>query len=79
MPASDNKLHFGEETMSRQEKRAKERRRNKILHKITLAAGEGVGRAVAFTFALATNGFAAEPKRRHQRNNRSKKNSRCPK
>ena len=48
--------------MSRQEKRANERRRNKILHKITLAAGEGVGRAVAFTFALATNGFAAEPK-----------------
>ncbi len=48
--------------MSRQEKRANERRRNKLLHKITLAAGEGVGRAVAFTFALATNGFAAEPK-----------------
>ena len=48
--------------MSRQEKRANERRRNKFLHKITLAAGEGVGRAVAFTFALATNGFAAEPK-----------------
>ena len=47
--------------MSRQEKRANERRRNKILHKIALAAGEGVGRAVAFTFALATNGFAAEP------------------
>ena len=47
--------------MSRQEKRANERRRNKILHKITLAAGEGVGRAVAFTFALATTGFAAEP------------------
>src|SRR5215510_14564896 len=48
--------------MIRQEKRANERRRNKILHKIALAAGEGVGRAVAFTFALATNGFAAEPK-----------------
>src|SRR5215510_6090340 len=48
--------------MSRQEKRANERRRKKILHKIALAAGEGVGRAVAFTFALATNGFAAEPK-----------------
>ena len=47
--------------MSRQEKRAKERRRNKIFHKITLAAGEGMGRAVAFTFALATNAFAAEP------------------
>ena len=62
MPASDNKTHTLEETMSRQEKRANERRRNKILHKITLAAGEGVGRAVAFTFALATNGFAAEPK-----------------
>ena len=48
--------------MSRQEKRANERRRNKILDKITLAAGKGVSRAVAFTFALATNGFAAEPK-----------------
>ena len=47
--------------MSRQEKRANERRRSKILHKIALAAGEGVGRAVAFTFALATNAFAAEP------------------
>ncbi|MET0502706.1 MAG: TonB-dependent siderophore receptor [Candidatus Binatia bacterium] len=52
--------------MSRQEKRAKERRRNKILHKITLAAGEGVGRAVAFTFALATNAFAAEPKKEEE-------------
>src|SRR5262245_44027452 len=48
--------------MSRQGKRAKERRRNKNLHKITLAAGDGVGRAVAMTFALATNGFAAERK-----------------
>jgi catecholate siderophore receptor len=48
-------------TMSRQERRANERRRNKLLHKITLAAGEGVGRAVAFTFALATNAFAADP------------------
>ena len=66
--------------MSRQEKRANERRRNKILHKITLAAGEGVGRAVAFTFALATNGFAAEPNPEpNRRNNKSKKNSRCPK
>ncbi|HSF59833.1 MAG TPA: TonB-dependent receptor plug domain-containing protein [Candidatus Binatia bacterium] len=52
--------------MSRQEKRAKERRRNKLLHKITLAAGEGVGRAVAFTFALATNAFAAEPKKEEE-------------
>ena len=52
--------------MSRQEKRANERRRNKILHKITLAAGEGVGRAVAFTFALATNAFAAEPKKEEE-------------
>ncbi|HEY7316596.1 MAG TPA: TonB-dependent siderophore receptor [Candidatus Binatia bacterium] len=47
--------------MSRQEKRANERRRNRLFHKIALSAGEGVGRAVAFTFALATNGFAAEP------------------
>jgi outer membrane receptor for monomeric catechols len=61
MPASkNNNSHFGG-TMSRQEKRANERRRSKILHKIALAAGEGVGRAVAFTFALATNAFAAEP------------------
>ena len=52
--------------MSRQEKRADERRRNKILHKITLAAGEGVGRAVAFTFALATNGFAAEQEKKEE-------------
>jgi catecholate siderophore receptor len=52
--------------MSRQEKRANERRRNKILHKITLAAGEGVGRAVAFTLALATNGFAAEQEKKEE-------------
>jgi catecholate siderophore receptor len=52
--------------MSRQERRANERRRNKILHKITLAAGEGVGRAVAFTFALATNGFAAEQEKKEE-------------
>jgi catecholate siderophore receptor len=52
--------------MSRQERRANERRRNKLLHKIALAAGEGVGRAVAFTFALATNAFAAEPKKEEE-------------
>ena len=66
MPASNNKIHTLEEDMSRQEKRADERRRNKILHKITLAAGEGVGRAVAFTFALATNGFAAEQEKKEE-------------
>jgi catecholate siderophore receptor len=49
--------------MSRQERRAAERQRNKILRKITIAAGEGVGRAVAFSFALASNSFAAEPKK----------------
>jgi catecholate siderophore receptor len=52
--------------MSRQERRANERQRNKTLHKITLAAGEGVGRAVAFTFALATNAFAAEQKKEEE-------------
>jgi catecholate siderophore receptor len=52
--------------MSRQEKRANERLRNKIFHKITLAAGEGVGRAVAFTFALATNAFAAEQEKKEE-------------
>jgi catecholate siderophore receptor len=49
--------------MSRQQKRAHERKKKKTLHKLCLAAGEGVGRAVAFTFALATNAFAAEPKK----------------
>ena len=48
--------------MSRQEKRASDRRLRKALRKISLAAGEGVGRAVAFSFALATNAIAAEPK-----------------
>jgi catecholate siderophore receptor len=49
--------------MSRQQKRAEERRRNKTaLQKICIAAGEGVGRAVAFSFALASNAAAAEPK-----------------
>ena len=49
--------------MSRQEKRANDRRLRKALRKISLAAGEGVGRAVAFSFALASNAFAAEPKK----------------
>ena len=50
--------------MSRQQKRADERKQKKTaLQKICLAAGEGVGRAVAFSFALATNAFAAEPKK----------------
>jgi catecholate siderophore receptor len=49
--------------MSRQQKRANERRLRKALSKISLAAGEGVGRAVAFSFALATNAFSAEPKK----------------
>lgn len=49
--------------MSRQERRANDRRLRKALRKISLAAGEGVGRAVAFSFALASNAFAAEPKK----------------
>ena len=50
--------------MSRQQKRANERRKSKTaFQKICLAAGEGVGRAVAFSFALASNAFAAEPKK----------------
>ncbi|HVO93555.1 MAG TPA: TonB-dependent siderophore receptor [Terriglobales bacterium] len=50
--------------MSRQQKRANERKHGKTgLQKICLAAGEGVGRAVAFSFALASNAFAAEPKK----------------
>ena len=49
--------------MSRQEKRANDRRLRKAFRKISLAAGEGVGRAVAFSFALATNAIAAEPKK----------------
>ena len=50
--------------MSRQQIRANERRRNKTaFQKICLAAGEGVGKAVAFSFALASNAFAAEPKK----------------
>ncbi len=49
--------------MSRQQKRADERRRGKRLRKICLAAGEGVSKAVAFSFALTSNAFAAEVKR----------------
>jgi catecholate siderophore receptor len=49
--------------MSRQQKRATERKHRKTaLQKICIAAGEGVGKAVAFSFALASNAFAAEPK-----------------
>jgi catecholate siderophore receptor len=62
MPASRETKHQ-EETMSRQERRANDRRLRKALRKLSLAAGEGVGRAVAFSFALATNAFAAEPKK----------------
>jgi hypothetical protein len=50
--------------MSRQQKRAIERKRSKTaLQKLCLAAGEGVSKAVAFSFTLATNAFAAEPKK----------------
>ncbi len=49
--------------MSRQQKRADERRRGKRLRKICLAAGEGVSKAVAFSFALTSNAFAAEVKK----------------
>jgi catecholate siderophore receptor len=48
--------------MSRQQKPANERKKNRTaLQKICLAAGEGVSKAVAFSFALANNAFAAEP------------------
>ena len=49
--------------MSRQQRRAEERQKIKALRKICLAAGEGVGKAVAFSIALASNAFAAEPKK----------------
>ena len=50
--------------MSRQQRRAIERKQRKTaFQKICLAAGEGVGKAVAFSFALASNAFAAEPKK----------------
>ena len=49
--------------MTRQQKRAIERKSNKTaFQKICLAAGEGVGKAVAFSFALASHAVAAEPK-----------------
>ncbi len=50
--------------MSRQQKRANERKNNKTaFQKICLAAGEGVGKAMAFSFALASHAGAAEPKK----------------
>jgi catecholate siderophore receptor len=50
--------------MSRQQKRAIERKKkNASFQKICLAAGEGVSKAVAFSFALASNVFAAEAKK----------------
>jgi catecholate siderophore receptor len=53
-----------EDQMSRQQRRAIERKQRKTaFQKICLAAGEGVGKAVAFSFALASNAFAAEPKK----------------
>jgi len=50
--------------MSRQEKRAKERKLRKALRKISLAAGEGVGRAVALSLALASRAVAGEPEKK---------------
>ena len=51
--------------MSRQEKRAIERKKRKTaFQKLCLAAGEGMGKAVAFTFALASHAAAAEPQKR---------------
>ena len=53
--------------MSRQEKRAKERKLRKALRKISLAAGEGVGRAVAFSFVLSSSSaIAAEPEKKEE-------------
>src|SRR5215471_14301545 len=53
--------------MSRQQKRACERQKDKLLKRITLAAGEGVGRAAAFSFALASsNALAAEPEKKEE-------------
>ncbi len=50
--------------MSRQQKRANERKNSKTaFQKLCLAAGEGVGKAVAFSFALASHAGAAEPKK----------------
>ena len=50
--------------MSRQQKRANERKKHKTaFQKLCLAAGEGVGKAMAFSFALASHAGAAEPKK----------------
>lgn len=49
--------------MSRKQKRARERREISAFQKICLAAGEGMGKAVAFSFALASQAVAAEPKK----------------
>ncbi len=50
--------------MSRQQKRAIERKKGKTaFQKLCLAAGEGVGKAMAFSFALASHAGAAEPKK----------------
>jgi len=50
--------------MSRQQRRALEQdQRKTALRKICLAAGEGVGKALALSFALGSNAVAAEPKK----------------
>ncbi|HWO40574.1 MAG TPA: TonB-dependent siderophore receptor [Candidatus Eisenbacteria bacterium] len=46
--------------MSRQQRRAIERRNKKSRRAITLIAGEGVSRAIALTFALVTSSASAE-------------------
>ncbi|HEY1235045.1 MAG TPA: TonB-dependent siderophore receptor [Candidatus Binatia bacterium] len=52
--------------MSRQQKRANERKLRKALRKISLVAGEGVGRAVAFSLALASRAVAGEPEKKEE-------------
>jgi catecholate siderophore receptor len=50
--------------MSRQQKRAIERKAGKTaFQKFCLAAGEGMGKAMAFSFALASHAGAAEPRK----------------
>jgi catecholate siderophore receptor len=50
--------------ITRQQRRALERNQRKTtFQRICLAAGEGVGKAVAFSFALVSNAVAAEPKK----------------
>ena len=64
MPASDQSNFSGGTHESTTKARDRKRKKHQTaFQKLCLAAGEGVGKAVAFSFALASHAAAAEPQK----------------